>query len=135
MADERNHRSRVLVVEDDPANRQLAVRILEREGYQVEQADGGPRALEIAEAMPVDIVLMDLSMPGMDGLETTRRLRQLAGHATTPVIALTAHAMTEDTQNAIAAGCDDVMVKPYRPAELIAAVARVLGTPDLRSPE
>ena len=135
MADERNHRSRVLVVEDDPANRQLAVRILEREGYQVEQADGGPRALEIAEAMPVDLVLMDLSMPGMDGLETTRRLRQLAGHATTPVIALTAHAMTEDTQNAIAAGCDDVMVKPYRPAELIAAVARVLGTPDLRSPE
>ena len=135
MAYERNHRSRVLVVEDDPANRQLAVRILEREGYQVEQADGGPRALEIAEAMPVDLVLMDLSMPGMDGLETTRRLRQLAGHATTPVIALTAHAMTEDTQNAIAAGCDDVMVKPYRPAELIAAVARVLGTPDLRSPE
>ncbi len=135
MADERNHRSRVLVVEDDPANRQLAVRILEREGYQVEQADGGPRALEIAEAMPVDLVLMDLSMPGMDGLETTRRLRQLAGHATTPVIALTAHAMTEDTQNAIAAGCDDVMVKPYRPAELIATVARVLGTLDLRSPE
>lgn len=135
MADERNHRSRVLVVEDDPANRQLAVRILEREGYQVEQADGGPRALEIAEAMPVDLVLMDLSMPGMDGLETTRRLRQLAGHATTPVIALTAHAMTEDTQNAIAAGCDDVMVKPYRPAELIATVVRVLGTPDLRSPE
>ena len=135
MADERNHRSRVLVVEDDPANRQLAVRILEREGCQVEQADGGPRALEIAEAMPVDLVLMDLSMPGMDGLETTRRLRQLAGHATTPVIALTAHAMTEDTQNAIAAGCDDVMVKPYRPAELIATVARVLGTLDLRSPE
>ncbi len=135
MADERNHRSRVLVVEDDPANRQLAVRILEREGYQVELADGGPRALEIAGAMPVDLVLMDLSMPGMDGLETTRRLRQLAGHATTPVIALTAHAMTEDTQNAIAAGCDDVMVKPYRPAELIATVARVLGTPDLRSPE
>ena len=135
MADERNHRSRVLVVEDDPANRHLAIRILERAGYLVEQAEGGPRALEMAEATPLDLVLMDLSMPGMDGFETTRRLRQLAGHATTPVIALTAHAMTEDSQKAIAAGCDVVMVKPYRPAELIATVTRVLGTPDIRTPD
>ena len=135
MTDEGNHRLRVLVVEDDPANRQLAIRILEREGYLVEHAEGGPRALETAETMPLDLVLMDLSMPGMDGFETTRRLRQLAGHATTPVIALTAHAMTEDSQKAIAAGCDAVLVKPYRPAELIGAVAQVLGTPDHRPPE
>ena len=135
MADEREQRSRVLVVEDDPANRQLAIRILERAGYLVEQAEGGPRALEMAKAMPLDLVLMDLSMPGMDGFETTRRLRQLAGHASTPVIALTAHALSEDSQKAIAAGCDAVLVKPYRPAELIGAVAQVLGTPDHRSPE
>ena len=135
MADEREQRSRVLVVEDDPANRQLAIRILEREGFLVEHAESGPRALETAEAMPLDLVLMDLSMPGMDGFETTRRLRQLAGHASTPVIALTAHALSEDSQKAIAAGCDAVLVKPYRPAELIGAVAQVLGTPDHRSPE
>lgn len=119
----------VLLVEDDPANRGLASRILSNCGYPHEVAVDGEDALEkVAERRP-DLILMDLSMPGMDGWEATRRLRAEPGNESVRVIALTAHAMRGDREKALASGCDDVLTKPYRPSELIAAIKRMVGDP------
>ena len=125
---------RVLVVEDDAANRTLAARILAGRGFEPELAEGGAVALQMAAARPPDIVLMDLSMPGMDGWETTRQLRKLPGCDGIPIIALTAHAMSVDVERASAAGCSLVLTKPYRPAQLLDAIAEVLGNPTSGSP-
>jgi CheY-like chemotaxis protein len=117
----------VLLVEDDPANRGLASRILANCGYPHAIAIDGQDALDkVAERRP-DLILMDLSMPGMDGWEATRRLRADPANAEVRVLALTAHAMRGDREKALEAGCDDVLTKPYRPAELIEAVRRLVG--------
>ena len=117
----------VLLVEDDAANRGLASRILTTCGYAHGTAVDGQDALDKAVERKPDLILMDLSMPGMDGWEATRRLRGNPENATIRIIALTAHAMRGDREKAIAAGCDDVLTKPYRPSELIEAIERVLG--------
>ncbi|MCC6313504.1 MAG: response regulator [Thermomicrobiales bacterium] len=117
----------VLLVEDDPANRGLASRVLSNCGYSHAVAIDGQDALDkVAERRP-DLILMDLSMPGMDGWEATRRLRADPANATVRVLALTAHAMRGDREKALDAGCDDVLTKPYRPTELIEAVRRLIG--------
>lgn len=119
----------VLLVEDDAANRGLASRILTTCGYEHDVATDGQHALDkVAERRP-DLILMDLSMPGMDGWEATRRLREEPENASIRIIALTAHAMRGDREKALQIGCDDVLTKPYRPAELIAAIKSVLGVP------
>ncbi len=117
----------VLLVEDDAANRGLASRILTTCGYTHDIAVDGQDALDKAAARKPDLILMDLSMPGMDGWEATRRLRAIPENATIRILALTAHAMQGDREKAIEAGCDDVLTKPYRPAELIDAMKRVLA--------
>jgi two-component system, cell cycle response regulator DivK len=117
----------VLLVEDDVANRGLASRILTTCGYPHEIAVDGQDALDKAAQRKPDLILMDLSMPGMDGWEATRRLRANPDNASIRILALTAHAMRGDREKAIEAGCDDVLTKPYRPAELIEAMKRVLG--------
>lgn len=119
----------VLLVEDDPANRGLASRILSTCGYPHAIAVDGQDALDKVSDRTPDLILMDLSMPGMDGWEATRRLRSDPGNARVRIIALTAHAMRGDREKAIEAGCDDVLTKPYRPAELIAAIKRMVGEP------
>lgn len=106
---------RVLVVEDDPVNSMLAIEMLQHAGAQVETADSGPAALALLRTQPVDVVLMDWRMPGMDGLEATRRIR--AGQAgaearRVPVIGLTANAFAEDRQACLDAGMDHVLTKP-----------------------
>ena len=119
--------SRVLLVEDNPVNRKLAQRVLEKAGYGVTAADSGPAALAALERDRFDLVLMDLQMPGMDGIETTARIREREGAAggRMPVLALTAHAMPAQRERCLAAGMDGFLVKPVRAATLLEAVSRV----------
>jgi two-component system, cell cycle response regulator DivK len=117
----------VLLVEDDPANRGLASRILAACGLPHDMAGDGNEALEKVAGRLPDLILMDLSMPGMDGWEATRIIRANPEWEDVRIVALTAHAMRGDRERAIAAGCDDVLTKPYRPAELIEMIRKVLG--------
>lgn len=120
---------RVLVVEDDPAIRRGIVAALAFAGYEVLEAADGPRGLALAEAAEVDLVLLDVVLPGTDGLEILRRVRE--SRPTRPVILLTARAAEDDRVGGLAAGADDYVVKPFSVRELLARVEAVLR----RSPE
>ena len=125
----------VLVVEDNPVNRLIAEKHLEVLGYDVIGVEGGAQALEEFAARDFDAVLMDCQMPGMDGYETTRRLRKLEESARrkTPIIAVTAHAMEGERERCAAAGMDDYLAKPFRSEELAGILERWLGAPGDRS--
>jgi CheY-like chemotaxis protein/CHASE3 domain sensor protein len=114
---------RVLVVEDDIRNIFALSKVLEPRGAKVEIARNGKEALEHLEQKPgVDLVLMDVMMPEMDGLEATRRIRQSPAHATLPIIALTAKAMTDDREQCLAAGVNDYIAKPLDVDKLLSLV-------------
>jgi len=118
----------VLVVEDDLLNRLTALKYLEHLGHAAQAAPGGAAALEALAAQYFDVVLMDIQMPGMDGVEATRRIRQADGKSfnpKTPIIAVTAHAMRGDRQRFLDAGMDDYLSKPYRAEDLEDALRRV----------
>ncbi len=119
--------ARILVVEDNEMNLDVLKRRLERIGHVVLHAEDGLRGIEMATAEGPDLVLMDISLPGIDGWEATRRL--LADPRTTdlPIIALTAHAMAEDRAKSLAAGCIDYDTKPVDFARLVAKINRVLA--------
>ena len=103
----------VLLVEDSPANRAVALALLEREGYEVVVAENGREALERAAERPFALILMDLAMPEMDGLEATRRIRAESGpNRRSPIVAMTANAFAEDRERCLAAGMDDFSTKP-----------------------
>ena len=102
----------LLVVDDEPLNRDVLQRRLERVGYRVLTADSGPAALAIAAAQRVDLVLLDVMMPGMDGIETLRQLRQSRSVSELPVIMVTAKDSTEDVVEALDAGANDYITKP-----------------------
>lgn len=116
---------KVLVVEDVDFNRELIVQLLE-DKYEVIEAVNGQQGVELAERERPELILMDLSLPVMDGWEATRRLKANADLRTIPVIALTAHAMKGDKEKALAAGCDDYLVKPLDEDELMARIAKYL---------
>jgi CheY-like chemotaxis protein len=120
----------ILIVEDDPTNRMLATRILSNAGIEYAEAVDGEQALVLLDGRRPDLVLMDLSLPGIDGWEVTKRIRAHATLKTLPVLAVSAHAMSGDRERAIAAGCDDYLTKPYRPAELISAIRKLIPEPD-----
>jgi signal transduction histidine kinase/CheY-like chemotaxis protein/HPt (histidine-containing phosphotransfer) domain-containing protein len=122
----------VLVVEDDPLNRAIVARLLRHAGCRVSTADDGLQALALLPTLAVDLVLMDWHMPGIDGLEVTRRLRAgAAGPAAArlPVVALTANAFAEDRAACLAAGMDDFLTKPVLAQTLLATVARWADRP------
>lgn len=100
----------LLLVEDNEMNRDVLGRLLARRGYRVVAAEDGEAAVRMALAEPPDLILMDISLPGVDGYEATRRIR--ASGSTVPIIALTAHALTSDRDRALAAGCTDYEAKP-----------------------
>lgn len=102
----------VLYIDDEPSNRLLVRRILMAEGFVVDEADSAALGLQKAQANPPDIILMDISMPGVDGLTATRQLRENPKLAHVPVIALTALAMAGDREMILAAGCDGYISKP-----------------------
>jgi len=118
--------ARVLVVEDEPLNREVIKSLLEQAGLQVIMATDGLQALDAVPAHHPDLVLMDMQMPSMDGLEATRRLRQTALGQRLPIIALTANAFTEDRQLCLAAGMNDHLGKPVEPELLFECVRRWL---------
>ena len=103
---------KILLVEDNEMNRDMLSRRLSRRGYSVVIAVDGQAALDMAASAGPQLVLMDMSLPVLDGWEATRRLKADAQTRSIPVIALTAHAMTEDRERALAAGCDDFDTKP-----------------------
>lgn len=104
-------RPRVLLVEDVELNRDLVAQILDEDFEVLHAADGLEGVRQAREQLPA-LILMDLSLPGIDGLEATRRIKADALTAAIPVLALTAHAMTGDRERALAAGCDDFLTKP-----------------------
>ena len=118
--------SRVLIVEDEPDIRELVVHHLKREGYQVSAASSGEEALRQVHAAPPDLVILDLMMPAMDGLEVCRRLRQDPATTSLPIVMLTAKGEEVDRVLGLEIGADDYVVKPFSPKELLARVRAVL---------
>jgi CheY-like chemotaxis protein len=118
---------RVLVVDDNPINRLVARRLLERGGCVVEVAFDGPHALEVLGRDSFDAVLMDVHMPGMDGLEVTRRIREGAREARVRVIGVSASAAAEDVRGCRDAGMNDFLAKPMTYERLLATLLSVLG--------
>jgi CheY-like chemotaxis protein len=121
---------RVLLAEDNTVNQRLAVRLLEKWGYTVVAVGTGRAVLEKLAQEPFDLVLMDLQMPDMDGLEATTAVREQERDTMThiPIIAMTAHAMPGDAERCLAMGMDGYVAKPVKPADLHAAIKGVLGT-------
>jgi two-component system cell cycle response regulator DivK len=118
---------KVLVVEDDMDNRRIVVKVLSVEGYQVTQATDGLEALARVREERPDVILMDLALPNMDGWEATRQLKSDPATRSIPVVALTAFAMRGDEEQARAAGCDDYLPKPVRPAAIRDIVKKHVG--------
>lgn len=116
----------ILIVEDNEMNRDMLSRRLERKGYRVLIAVDGEMGIEVARANAPDLILMDMSLPVVDGWEATRRMK--ADHALKhiPVIALTAHAMANDRDKALEAGCDDYDTKPIELPRLLAKIETLL---------
>ena len=117
---------RVLVAEDDAVNRHIVVKILTLEGYETLEAASGRSAMALARSERPDLIMMDLGMPDIDGLEASRRLKADPRSADIPIIALTAYAMRGDEERARDAGCDGYLSKPCRPQTIRDAVRRFL---------
>lgn len=120
---------RILVIEDNPANMELALLLLEKAGHSVLSATDAESGLALARTELPDLILMDIQLPGMDGLEATGLLKQHPSTRAIPVIALTALAMKGDEERSRAAGCDGYISKPLRYQELWAAVEANLAKP------
>jgi CheY-like chemotaxis protein len=118
--------SRILIVEDNEMNRDMLSRRLERRGYEVILAIDGRRGLAVARSESPDLILMDMSLPEIDGWEMARRLKSDDVTRSIPVIALTAHAMTSDRQRALEAGCDDYDTKPVEFERLLTKIQTML---------
>lgn len=116
----------ILLVEDNLANLKLATLLLEKAGYTVLTAADGEAGVRLAGKHLPDLVLMDIQMPGIDGLEATRRLRTDPATSGLRIVALTALAMKGDEERIRAAGCDGYIAKPFRPAEFLEKVAAAL---------
>jgi CheY-like chemotaxis protein len=121
----------ILLVEDNELNRDMLSRRLVRKGYDVVIAEDGAKGLSAATDGKPDLILMDMSLPVLDGWEATRRLKAEPETRAIPVIALTAHAMSSDREKAVAAGCDDYDTKPVELERLLAKIERLLqaGSP------
>ena len=119
--------ARILLVEDNELNRDMLSRRLQRKGHQVLLAADGMQALLMAESEVPDLVLLDLSLPVIDGWETARRLKSSPTTARVPLIALTAHAMAGDRERALACGCDEYDTKPIDFPQLLGKIERLLA--------
>jgi two-component system cell cycle response regulator DivK len=119
--------SKILLVEDNEMNRDMLSRRLERKGFDVVMAVDGQAGVEMASSASPDLILMDLSLPIIDGWEATRQIKADAATQKIPVIALTAHAMAGDEQKAIEAGCDDYDTKPVDLKRLLGKIENFLG--------
>jgi two-component system cell cycle response regulator DivK len=117
----------ILVVEDNPMNMELAVDLLESYGYEVTGAEDGIRALELVKEAEFDLILLDMHLPKMDGLEVLSKLKSEPDTADIPIVALTAHAMMGDEERFLSAGCIGYIPKPIDVHQFKAIVAGYLG--------
>jgi len=116
----------ILLVEDNEMNRDMLKRRLNKRGFDVDIAIDGISGLEAAQTGKYDLVLMDMSLPGLSGWDATKQLKANPEHAKTPVIALTAHAMESDRQQALDAGCDEYETKPVELKRLLEKINRLI---------
>jgi len=119
--------TKILLVEDNEMNRDMLSRRLQKQGYEVVLAVDGEEGVAKAQSEAPALVLMDMSLPGIDGWEATRRLKAAPHTQKIPVIALTAHAMSDDREKALAAGCDDFDTKPVELPRLLSKIQALLG--------
>jgi CheY-like chemotaxis protein len=118
--------TRILLVEDNEMNRDMLLRRLSRRGFDVLIAENGKTGVELAASEMPDLILMDMSLPVMDGWEATRRIKADPATSRIPVIALTAHAMASDRDMALKAGCDDYDSKPVDLSQLVRKIEQLL---------
>jgi two-component system, cell cycle response regulator DivK len=119
---------KILLVEDNETNQDMLSRRLRRKGYEVLIAGDGGQGVTMAQTVEPDIILMDMSLPVLDGWEATRRLKASAATCRIPIIALTAHAMAGDREKAMAAGCDEYDTKPIELPRLLEKIEALLAT-------
>ena len=119
----------ILIVEDNAANMKLTTLLLTHAGHTVLSAADAETCLTLSGSERPDLILMDVQLPGMDGLAATALLKQSPATAAIPIVALTAMAMKVDQERSLVAGCDAYLAKPVRRAELYAVIDRLLGTP------
>lgn len=119
--------AKILLVEDNEMNRDMLSRRLARRGFEVTIATDGQQGVDMAHSEAPDLILMDMSLPVIDGWEASRRVKTSDATATIPIIALTAHAMVGDREKAIAAGCDDYDTKPIDLPRLIGKIEALLA--------
>jgi two-component system, cell cycle response regulator DivK len=113
----------ILLIEDNEQNRYLVTFLLEQHGHKVVHAPDGPRAIEIAQTVRPDLILLDIQLPMMDGYEVARALRGMVSLGDTPIIAVTSFAMVGDREKALAAGCNGYIEKPINPETFVAQIA------------
>jgi len=117
---------KILVVEDNETNMYLCTRILKSGGYEVIQATSGGQGVELAIKEKPDLILMDIQLTDMDGLEATKKIRESEADGKVPIIALTSYAMPGDKEKAISAGCTDYIEKPINPETFMAQIEKYL---------
>jgi DNA-binding response OmpR family regulator len=125
---------KILVIEDDPASARLTQYTLARHGYDVLVASNGLEGIRKVRQEGVDLVLLDLMLPGLDGFEICHRLRSQAGANGLPIVILSAKAQDADRETGLRLGADDYLVKPVSPSKIISAVERLLGTEPAGTP-
>jgi CheY-like chemotaxis protein len=119
--------AKILLVEDNEMNRDMLSRRLLKKGYDLVMAVDGEQAIEMARSEAPDLILMDISLPGLDGWEATRRLKAMPETLAIPIIALTAHAMAGDREKCLEAGCDDYDTKPVEFPRLLGKIEGFLA--------
>lgn len=120
--------ARLLLIEDNEMNRDMLSRRLERRGYQVLSAVDGEEGIEVARTELPDLILMDMSLPLLDGWEATRKLKAIPSTSSIPVLALTAHAVSGDREKALEVGCDDYDTKPVEFTRLLEKIQGLLNS-------
>lgn len=122
--------SQILIADDDPLLVELLEYKLEAQGYDVLKADDGPSALETAQQQQPALIVLDAMMPGFDGFEVLRRLKEQQATARIPVVMLSARKNESDVLNGLSLGANDYMVKPFMPQELVTRISKILGEKD-----
>ncbi|HAS53025.1 MAG TPA: response regulator [Nitrospiraceae bacterium] len=117
---------KVLIVEDNKDNLRLITYALQRAGYEVVPAETGEDGVLAAGQETPDFIIMDINLPGMDGIETTRRIREMQSTAEVPIIAITSYAMAGDRERILDAGCDGYLEKPIDPIRIVAQIEQML---------
>ena len=120
--------AKILIVEDNEMNRDMLSRRLGRKGFDIVIAEDGAQGVDMANSESPDLILMDMSLPVLDGWEATKKIKSAESTGSIPIIALTAHAMDSDREKALAAGCDDYDTKPVELPRLLDKINQLLGS-------